>query len=363
MIDWQFLKALENEAANDNVTVNKVGSYKLFKYTNGVHIEGRWNKWNREARGIIFNVDTGEIVCRPMPKFFNLGERPESSLENLPDETYIVYEKLDGSCGNAYLHNSEIRVATPGSMDSEQGNWASNWLYNHLHIHGLIDDFAKELKDKTPIFEIIWPDNPGSNVVNYGQREELVLLAIRNHNGTEIMPHMVDEFAKKYGFSRPRIFNHELTSDIDKKIGDNEEGYVIYYPTSALRVKIKSDKYKMLHKMLDRLTPKGILELIEGREYRTLHKLLSGANKELAAQADDIAATLRRKFSEFKYLAEDIYEQVICIEHRDYKTQRKKQAQYIQANAPQAVWGLVFAMLDDKFDDSLVWSAVKKGLK
>jgi hypothetical protein len=111
------------------------------------------------------------------------------------------------------------------------------------------------------------------------------------------------------------------------------------------------------------LHPKGILELIEGREYRYLQETLAGCNKLLAAQADDIAAALRREFFRLKYAAEEMYEQVICIEHRDRKTQRKKQAAYIQEEAPSEIWGLVFAMLDDKFDDSLVWQVVKRGLK
>lgn len=363
MIDWELFKKLEREEEVDNVTTNVVGPYKLYKYTNDVHIKGRWNKWNREARGIIINTQTGEIVCRPMPKFFNLGERPESSLENLPDEAYIIYEKLDGSCGNAYMRDGSIYVATPGSMESEQAVFATSWLQEHLLARKQYADFARELEKCTPVFEILWPDNPGSNVVNYGEREELVLLAIRLHNGQEIMPHMVDAFAEKYGFSRPLEFDHDLTADIDQHIGENEEGYVIYFPMSQLRVKVKSDLYKMLHKMLDKLNPKGILELIEGREYRYLHNVLSECNKELAAQADDIAAALRRRFFELKYAAEDMYEQVICIEHRDKRTQRKKQAAYIQKESPSEVWGLVFAMLDNKFEDSLVWQAVKRGLK
>jgi len=318
MIDWNLLNKLEGkELAADNVTKNTVGPLTLFKYTNGCHIKGRWNEHNIEARGIIFNTLTGQIVCRPMSKFFNLGERPDTSIERLPDCSYIVYEKLDGSCGNAYLSDGQIMIATPGSMESDQAIWATEWLRLHLEYEYNTQPFKLELEKCTPVFEIIWPDNPGSNVVNYGDRTELVLLTIRMHTGQEIMPHMVDAFAEKYGFSRPLTYNHVLSNDMDDTIRKNEEGYVIYYPTVGMRVKVKSSLYKMLHKMLNQISPKGIVDLIMGREYRHLQDTLEKNCPDMAKQADDIAAALRRKFWDLKFLAKDIYESAICIEYRD----------------------------------------------
>ena len=359
MIDYQLYQKLVKEATVGNVTMTVAGHLTLFKYTPDCHHSGNWNKWNLEARGIIID-DTGRIICRPMAKFFNLGERPESSLENLPDASYIVYEKLDGSCGNAYVSYDRIQVATPGSMSSDQAIWASNWLNKHLMdlSPGLWAQFKEELKKCTPVFEILWPDNPGSNVVNYGQREELVLLAIRLHNGEEISPHMVDAFAEKYRLSRPKEYNIELANDMDKHIEKNAEGYVIYYPSTGLRVKVKSDLYKMLHKMLDQLSPKGILELIRGREYRTMVKLLEECSPELARQADDISASLRRKFFGLKAEAEYGYRQVLEV-----STVRKEQAFWIQRNVISSLRGAVFGLLDDKAIDYYIWDVVKKGLR
>lgn len=356
MKNYTLHQQLIKEVKAGNVTMSSVGNLSIFKYTADCHKKGNWNEWNIQARGIIFD-DKSNIICRPMPKFFNLGERPESSIDNLPDSAYIVYEKLDGSCGNAYLNDGKIYVATPGSMESEQAMFATEWINYYLFCRHQKGEFAAELEHCTPIFEIIWKDNPGANVVNYGDRNELVLLAIRLHNGEEISPHMVDSFAVKYGFARPAEYNIEVANDMDKHIEKNAEGYVIYYPSTGLRVKVKSDLYKMLHKMLDQLSPKGILELIQGREFRVVHKTLEECSPELAKQADDIAANLRRKMWDIKEEAVSYWQQV-----KDMAS-RKEQAMFIQKHAPQKVWGLVFALIDNRDIDYATWDVVKKGLK
>jgi hypothetical protein len=83
----------------------------------------------------------------------------------------------------------------------------------------------------------------------------------------------------------------------------------------------------------------------------------------MAKKADDIAAMLRRKFYELKHAAQDMFEQVSVFEDKDKKTRRRKQAEYIQKNASQEIWGLVFGLLDNKHMDELIWKVIKNGLK
>lgn len=68
----------------------------IFKYSDSCHYDNQWNEINRICRGLIINTNTGEVLARSFPKFFNLGEMPESSLCNLPDEPFEVWEKMDG---------------------------------------------------------------------------------------------------------------------------------------------------------------------------------------------------------------------------------------------------------------------------
>ena len=80
----------------------------------------RWDEYTRAARGIIFNKRTGECVARPFPKFFNLGEMPESQLNKIPKDpsNYEVYDKLDGSLGILYWrHDRPCAVIVTGKQD------------------------------------------------------------------------------------------------------------------------------------------------------------------------------------------------------------------------------------------------------
>jgi hypothetical protein len=56
-------------------------------------------EWLRECRGIVFSKRTGLVTGRPLHKFFNVGEREETRIENL-DWTKVkrVTPKYDGCC-------------------------------------------------------------------------------------------------------------------------------------------------------------------------------------------------------------------------------------------------------------------------
>ena len=41
------------------------------------------DKWSQECRGIVFN-STGEVVSRPLHKFFNVNERESTLVANIP---------------------------------------------------------------------------------------------------------------------------------------------------------------------------------------------------------------------------------------------------------------------------------------
>ncbi|GAM20255.1 hypothetical protein SAMD00019534_034300 [Acytostelium subglobosum LB1] len=56
-------------------------------------------KVRRECRGIIFDKESGQVVCRKFHKFFNINELEETSQDKivLAGAKYCIMEKLDGS--------------------------------------------------------------------------------------------------------------------------------------------------------------------------------------------------------------------------------------------------------------------------
>lgn len=343
MKDYILYQKLLKEVEEGRVSASRTGDLTIFKYSQDTHIQGLWNETNRQARGIIFR-DDGTIVARPFPKFFNLGEVSETMVENLPwHEEVEIYEKVDGSCGIGYWTDEygEWRLATPGSMESDQAVRGSSIL-------NLYYDWSHLPPDCTPIFEIIYPEN--RIVVDYKGETFLCLLGIIEHGGEEWHPRRVDQIAEKCGFRRPKRYNLDLRGDIPFE--NNHEGYVARF-ASGRRVKVKSPAYLRVHRLLNYMSPKGVIELIRGKEYGvTLRELPQGIQQDF----DDIRAYVQNMHDKLRIEAEDIAARIP-------EGDRKTQALWIQANTPNALTGVVFALLDKKSIADKLWKMVLEKVK
>lgn len=350
MKDYTLFEALKKEVSEGRVSASRDEALGLtiFKYTQDTHIQDLWNDVNRQARGIIFR-DDGTIVARPFSKFFNLNERTETMVDNLPwHEDIEIFEKVDGSCGIGYVVNDVWRLATPGSMESDQAKWGSIVLSMY--------DLAELPNGCTPVFEIVYPDN--RIVVDYKGETFLSLLAIFEHNGEEWHPSRVDQIATKCGFRRPERYPFmNLKSEILFK--DNHEGYVARF-SSGLRVKIKSPAYLRIHRLLNHMSPKGVIELIRGSEYRTTVKDLPSY---LARDFDDIRAYVQGLHNSIVHEAEDCLNFMLGKLGKFPNVTRKDYALFIQANVPNELTGFVFALLDKKDIEDKVWRLVLEKVK
>lgn len=349
MKDHKLLNELYKEVEAGRVTSSSVGPLTIFKYTQDCHIKSEWNDVNRQARGIIFKND-GTVVARPFAKFFNLNEVEETKLSNLPwSEGCEIHEKLDGSCGAGYLDSDGCwALATPGSMESVQAKQGTLMLrtmyFKALQILP---------RDCTPVFEIIYPGN--RIVVDYKGELKLVLLAIFEHNGEEWHPRRVDKIAENCGFDRPKVYNFDISGDIPFE--ENAEGYVVRFG-NGLRVKIKSPTYLRIHRLLDYLSPKGVVELIRGKEYGATVEQLPDS---IVRDFDDVRAHVQGMFYEINNSAKD---HLASMEYYlGFNKNRKDQALWIQKNVPNELTGFVFGLLDNKDIEDGIWRLVIERVK
>lgn len=336
--DYILYNKMLKEVEAGNVSASSLGDLRLFKYTPECQFEARWNPINSLARGLIMRTD-GEIVARPFPKFFNLGEVSETQTDNLPwNEKIEIFEKLDGSCGISYYINGEWKLATPGAFESEQaikGTEILNTLYK--------DKLDLLPKDCTSVFEIVYPEN--RIVVNYKGETFLALLAIFEKSGEEWHSNRVDRIAEEAGFYRPKQYNIDLRGDIP--FNDNEEGFVAKF-AGGLRVKIKSPAYLRVHRLLNYMSPKGVIELIRGKEYRPT---LESLPKNIAKDFDDIRAYVQNLHDGLRLQAEDAASKLPVGD-------RKDKALWIKDNVPQELWGIVFNLIDSKQIEDPIWRIV-----
>jgi len=304
----------------------------IFNYTQECQFAKKWDKYTLMARGLILNKE-GEIVARPFDKFFNLGEMedPYNRLSYLVQKwgKPEINEKLDGSLGIAYWYYGQWNYATRGSFQSDQAIKMKELIHSKD-----MEQWANRYA--THLFEIIFPEN--RIVVDYGDKEDLVYLGSRNNKtGQEYCD---DAVVSK--FTVPTKYEHV------EDHRDNAEGYVIYFPSKKLRLKIKFEEYVRLHRIMTGITPKRIWNSLRSGD--TID--LAGVPEEFSKDVEIYIAYLQRKYNKI----------VDAVEHIFANTQesmsRKEKAIYWGDVYPRAR-PMLFARLDGRPYDQMVWKRIK----
>lgn len=325
----------------------------IYNYTHKVQRERVWDQYTRMCRGLITDGQNN-ILNNPFRKFYNLGETEETMIQNLPAEVPVVTEKLDGRLGILYEEGDNPAIATRGSFVSPYAEWATNWL--RLQGFG-IDDFKKGY---TYLFEIIYPQS--KIIVDYGDTANLVLLSVRNNDSDKELNYIKE--AEELGLSYVKEFLPENKDGNDKlndalsylkdRKGTEYEGFVCRY-SNGLRVKIKSEDYVRLHRLLVGLSSKGIwdvlrnkgsiediLEVVPNEFYKWVKKVES----ELIASKDDIMKRAEAVAKDARRL-----------------DSRIEQSEYIRGHTEdsQDIRSVAFFLLDDRIDkaEQTSWKRVR----
>ena len=247
----------------ETLFVKEKGPLVLLNYRPEVQFANTWTPIEMACRGIIVDKVSGEIVARPFDKFFNWGENNRTTEAGIK----TITEKMDGSLGILY-RNRGYKIATRGSFESDQAQWATDFLHKK---HG--DALGHIPESWTPLFEIIYPEN--RVVIDYGDKHELVLLAIRNRHTGEFLDYThIKSFASQYGFGLPKVFQYSGVDEIlnlCSHISANSEGWVVEFDDGQ-RFKFKGDEYKKIHKLISGLSFKFVLE---NHAAGTLHEALN----------------------------------------------------------------------------------------
>lgn len=306
---------------------------RIFNYTQKCQFAKEWDEVTLQCRGLILNIATGEVIARPFPKFFNYGEYVEKGWP-IPNEIPVVYPKFDGSLGILYLFKGEWRVATRGSFVSEQAQWANEFIYRPQNRDWL-DDL--EL-DHTHLFEIIYPAN--RIVVNYDFSGLVHLASIDIATGKSKAP---DSFF-------PLAHHGAFTSfeELEKEEKSNEEGFVLHFPESDVRMKIKFPEYVRLHKIMTGLSEIGIWEML--RDGKDILEIIGEVPDEMHNWIQKVVAVFREKYAEIERIAMQAQ-----MTARAFDTRKDQALSITKSSYP----GVTFAMLDGKDYTPIIWKQIR----
>jgi RNA ligase len=213
-----------------------------------------WNDVTTQCRGLIFD-DDHNIVARPWRKFWNLGEH--SDIEGLLHGKVEVTDKMDGSLGILYWEGDDWAISTRGYFQSEQAIKGTEMLRSQYR--GFVPNPIM-----TYLFEVIYPTN--RIVLNYGEREELVLLGgVHINTGYSHGPN--SPWLMDWQGSRTKVFAYtSLGTAMAASPRANAEGLVVRFLDTDLQVKIKQEDYCRAHAIVTGCSNRSIWEMLSKGE-------------------------------------------------------------------------------------------------
>ena len=352
----------------------------IWNYSPRVQYEKLWTPLLMMCRGLVTDFD-GKIIARPFPKFFNYEEHKP---EDIPNENYVVYEKMDGSLGILFYYEEELSderryniwfnnnyetgmerffdpnnlpdynnsyyeptpktkgewiLATRGSFTSSQAIKGKEILDNKYDVSSL-------RKGRTYLFEIIYPEN--RIVVDYGNEEKLVLLGVIDTESGEELPNSAIFFMQEQGFEIVTTYKTwgEGYDLLKEEISNNREGYVIRFK-NGFRMKIKGEEYKRLHKILTNISNRDIWEYL--KDDKPLDDILDKVPDEFYDWVKGQVSMFTEMFNVTKTMTEFIF-------YRDIKdTMTRREAAETILSKDKNYHPILFKLLDGKDPSDLIW--------
>ena len=237
------------------------------------------DEYARECRGITFGSD-GKIICRPLHKFFNIGEREETQVGNVDwSQVARLMDKRDGSMITSVLLNGQIVCKTKKSFETDQAMRATQYINFHANFHQFAMYCASI--NCTPTFE--WT-SPNDRIVLKYSSDELVLTHVRNNITGE---YILDIESLSGYFKIPTVEDlTPFTFDIQwllkrAKEEEQKEGYVIQFNDGNM-VKLKTPWYINLHHSVTFTRERDIAKMVVDETLDDFKSYLTSIGESLA---------------------------------------------------------------------------------
>ena len=320
----------------------------IWNYSRTCQYESKWDDITKMCRGLILDRE-GNVIAKAFNKFFNYEEL---TLNDIPEESFEVFEKLDGSLGILFWYQGKWILASKGSFTSDQSIKGRDILNKKYNVEVLP-------KGYTTVVEIIYPEN--RIVCDYGVDEELVVLSmVSNANGKELDYDSMLSINEVSGF--PTIKKYDGITDYDTlkdKINGNREGYVIRFK-NGFRMKIKGEEYVRLHRILTGFSNVDIWEYL--KDGKNIDELLDRVPDEFDKWVKTTIRDLKYGCFQLRERAGKLHDGFRYGKYGDVDPEpsKKEFAEFVMKQQ-EVLHAIMFAMWDhnnEKVDD-IIWKLVK----
>lgn len=252
-----------------SLTIHDNGRYTIFSYN---MIESDFHEpICSEARGLILDrEDNFRVVRMAFTKFFNIDEPFAATIDW---STATASEKIDGSIMSVWYDNNEWHISTNNCIDAKEVptramNMSQNNKINYVTFYDLFMqavknaglDFDKLNKNYCYTFELVSPEN--RVVIPYSETKIYHLLTRDMTDLSEVITDIGVEKPKVY----PLVSETDIRNTVSQ-LGNDHEGVVVC-DANHNRVKIKTETYFLMHKVMTGFTFEGSLELVFANDYQ-----------------------------------------------------------------------------------------------
>lgn len=318
----------------------------IWNYSRTCQYENKWDDITKMCRGLILNRD-GDVIAKAFDKFFNYEEL---TLNDIPNEEFEVFEKLDGSLGILFWYEGKWILTSKGSFSSDQAIRGAKILKEKYNVEVLP-------KGYTTVVEIIYPEN--RIVCDYGEDEELVILSMfSNASGKELDHSSLLLINEVSGFPTIKKYDGIKGYDTLKTlITENREGYVVRFK-NGFRMKIKGEEYVRLHRILTGFSSVDIWEYL--KDGRDMSELLDRVPDEFDKWVKTTIRDLKYGFFQISETAGKLHDGFRYGKYNDVDPEpTKKQFAEFVMTRQEALRPVMFAMWDKRPYDEIIWKLLK----
>ena len=163
----------------------KFDNISSFNFTPQAFYDKIWNEQTVKARGLYIDTEINEIVARGYVKFFNINEREETKLENLPNKLQFpitAYVKENGYLGLIGYDNKkdDLFITTKSNPEGDYAQWFKEIFFNNTtdEIREQIKQYIKDNK-VTFAFECVDMERD-PHIIEYDKTQLFLLDVIYN---------------------------------------------------------------------------------------------------------------------------------------------------------------------------------------
>lgn len=220
--------------------IKEKDSRVLFKYS---QIDSDFsNPIVQEARGLILEKDTWQVVSISFNKFFNIQEPLATQIDWV---SAIGEEKLDGTLFTVYNYKHKWHVKTNGTIDAEDAEIESPLFDNYRQLFDLAaDNCGLDFSKLNPLYAYSFELCSLYNqvVIKYNQPKLYHIL-------TRCIIFPYTEVEEDIGIEKPKVYkivNERECLNLVKEMNGEYEGIVVR-DKNFNRIKVKTEEWLRLH--------------------------------------------------------------------------------------------------------------------